>query len=242
MCGLSVPMRRSLLPSGLSHVSTPRKKPAQRDSDLTTSSIRSSSREVFYELCSAITLMSLQSAFDSSMGRKGNLNLPHRHVSTSTCHIRRGLAVFAFTIGCRVGVDIEQIRGLLQDMQSIASRFFCSEEATELMSLIADQRELGFYLCWTRKEAYIKAIGDGLSASLDSFRVTLRPGQPARFIHLADGRGSAEEWTLTDLQLAPNYAAALAYHDMERPVALSPVIDAAEVLDIATAACWPWPE
>ena len=139
--------------------------------------------------------------------------------------------MFACTIGCKVGVDIEQIRGL-RDMQSIAGRFFCSEEATELMSLIADQRELGFYLCWTRKEAYIKAMGDGLSARLDSFRVTLRPGQPARFIHLADGSSSAEEWTLHDLQLAPNYAAALAYHDMERPVVLSPVIDAAEVLDV----------
>lgn len=142
-----------------------------------------------------------------------------------------GLAVFAFTIGCKVGVDIEQIRAL-HDMQSIADRFFCSDEATELMSLMANQRKLGFYLCWTRKEAYIKAMGDGLSARLDSFRVTLRPGQPAQLIHLADSGSSAEEWTLHDLQLAPNYAAALAYHDRERPVVLSPIIDSAELLDV----------
>jgi 4'-phosphopantetheinyl transferase len=144
-----------------------------------------------------------------------------------------GLAVFAFTVGCKVGVDVEQIRPL-QDMQSIADRFFCTEEAKELMSLTANQRGRCFYLCWTRKEAYIKAIGDGLSAPLDGFRVTLRPGQPARFIHHAHDTSSAKAWTLHDLQLAPNYAAALAYCDTERPVALMPIIDPAELLTLST--------
>jgi 4'-phosphopantetheinyl transferase len=109
-----------------------------------------------------------------------------------------GLAVFAFTAGCEVGVDVERIRPL-PDMQSIADRFFCSEEAAELMSLAANQREHGFYLCWSRKEAYIKAIGDGLSAPLDSFRVTLQPCQPARFIHLANDTSASKAWSLHDL-------------------------------------------
>jgi 4'-phosphopantetheinyl transferase len=142
-----------------------------------------------------------------------------------------GLSVFAFTAGCEVGVDVEQIRPL-QDMQNIADRFFCSEEAAELMSLTANQRERGFYLCWTRKEAYIKAIGDGLYAPLDSFRVTLQPSQPARFMHIAYDTRAAEAWTLHDLQLAPNYAAALAYRDTERPVAVFPIIDPADLLSI----------
>ena len=141
------------------------------------------------------------------------------------------LALFAFTTGCEVGVDIEQIRPL-KDMQSIASRFFCSEEATELMSLAANQREHGFYLCWTRKEAYIKATGDGLSAPLDGFRVTLQPNQPARFIHLANDTSAAEAWTVQDLQLAPNYAAALAYRDPRRPVALFRIVSPAELLSV----------
>jgi 4'-phosphopantetheinyl transferase len=140
-----------------------------------------------------------------------------------------GLAVFAFTAGCEIGVDVEQIRPL-QDIQSIADRFFCSEEAADLMSLPADQRQHGFFLCWTRKEAYIKAIGDGLSAPLDGFRVTLHPSQPARFIHLAHDTNLAQRWTLHDLRLAPNYAAALAYRDSERPVAVLPIIDPAELL------------
>ena len=140
-----------------------------------------------------------------------------------------GLAVFAFTTGCEIGVDVEQIRPI-EDMQRIADRFFCPEEAQELMSLHANQRERSFYLCWTRKEAYIKAIGDGLSAPLDGFRVTLDPGQPARFMHIASDTYSAKAWTLHDLQLAPGYAAALAYRDGERSVAVSQIIDPAELL------------
>jgi 4'-phosphopantetheinyl transferase len=141
------------------------------------------------------------------------------------------LAVFAFTAGCEIGVDVEQIHPL-QDIQTIADQFFCPEEAAELMSLTANQRERSFFLCWTRKEAYIKAIGDGLSAPLDGFRVTLQQGQPARFIHIANDMGSAQAWTLHDLQLAPGYAAALAYRDTERLVAVSQIIDPAELLSI----------
>jgi 4'-phosphopantetheinyl transferase len=140
-----------------------------------------------------------------------------------------GLAVFAFTASCEIGVDVEHIRPL-PDMQNIADRFFCSEEAAELMSLTANQREHAFFLCWTRKEAYIKAIGDGLSAPLDDFRVTVQPGQPAQFIHIAHDANDAKDWTLSDLELAPNYAAALAYRDAQRPIVVSPVINPAELL------------
>ena len=140
-----------------------------------------------------------------------------------------GLAVFAFTADCEVGVDVERIRPR-PDMQGIANRFFCSEEAAELMSLTAGQREHGFYLCWTRKEAYIKASGDGLSVPLDSFRVTLRPGQPARFVHVANDPTASTEWSLHDLHLAAGYAAALAYRDAERPIVVAPIADAAEFI------------
>ena len=146
-----------------------------------------------------------------------------------------GLAVFAFTANCEIGVDVEQIRQL-PDMQNIADRFFSSEEAAELRSLTAEQREHAFYLCWTRKEAYIKAIGDGLSAPLDDFRVTLQLGQPARFVHLGHDLDAAKHWTLCDLQVAPHYAAALAYRDSERPLVVSPVIDPGELPGIAESA------
>lgn len=142
-----------------------------------------------------------------------------------------GLAVFAFTRGCEIGVDLEQIHPM-EDMQNIADRFFCPEEAAELMSFGVNQREHAFFLCWTRKEAYIKAIGDGLSAPLNDFRVTMQPTQPARFVHLAHDMDAAKEWTLQDLQLAPNYAAALAYRAAERTLRVLPLIDSAELLNI----------
>jgi 4'-phosphopantetheinyl transferase len=112
-------------------------------------------------------------------------------------------------------------------MQQIAG-FFCLEEATEIMSLPPSERERAFFRCWTRKEAYIKAIGDGLSAPLDGFRVTVLPNAPAHFVHLGRGTTDTGAWTLHDLCLAPDYAAALAYRDRQRPLSIFPIVDLAE--------------
>src|SRR5262249_7275622 len=109
------------------------------------------------------------------------------------------LAVIAFTVHREIGVDVEQIRPLA-DMQQIANRFFCTEEATEIMSAPQTERERAFFLCWTRKEAYIKATGDGLSAPLGSFRVTVQHDRPARFIHIQHNETEAKAWMLHDLQ------------------------------------------
>ncbi len=143
-----------------------------------------------------------------------------------------GLAVFAFTCGCEIGVDVEKIRPI-EEMRNIADHFFCPEEAAELMSLAAEQREYAFFLCWTRKEAYIKALGDGLSAPLNRFRVTMQPNQPARFLHLQGDANAARDWTLHDLHLVSDYAAALAYRDAERPVTALPLTDPARLLSIS---------
>src|SRR5471030_1076578 len=140
-----------------------------------------------------------------------------------------GLAVFAFTVGRQIGVDLEQIRPLT-GTQHIADRFFCPEEAADIVSLPPSERERDFFCCWTRKEAYVKAIGDGLSAPLDEFRVTVHPNEPARMIHLAHDKNAAKAWTLHDLSLASGYAAALAYRDRQRSVFVFPIRDAIETL------------
>lgn len=142
------------------------------------------------------------------------------------------LAVFAFTLDCEVGVDVEKIRPL-QEMDEIAKHFFCAEEAAELAALPLDERERAFFLCWTRKEAYIKATGDGLSAPLGAFRVTLRPCDVARFIHLPRERGSNTAWTLDNLKLSSDYAGALAYADSQRLLNLLPTVDVTELLAIS---------
>lgn len=133
------------------------------------------------------------------------------------------MAAFAITVGCQVGIDIAQIRPL-PEMQAIIDRFFCEEEAAELMSLSPSEREQAFFCCWTRKEAYLKTTGDGLSTQLDEFCVTLRPGETARLVHIARDTSAADAWTLHDLPLMAGYAAALAYRDRPRSLAVFPII------------------
>ena len=115
----------------------------------------------------------------------------------------RGLALLAFSPGRELGADLEFIRPEIAS-DEIASRYFAPSEVAELQSLSPAQRPEAFFLCWTRKEAYIKARGEGLQIPLTSFRVSLTPGQP-EILESAD----ASRWTLRNLSPAPDYAAAL---------------------------------
>jgi len=107
-----------------------------------------------------------------------------------------------------LGVDIEYLRPL-SDAASIAERFFSNTEAAVFRRLPSSQRTVGFFNCWTRKEAYLKATGDGLSAPLDRFDLTLAPGEQARMLRLDGSAESAAAWALVDLRPAPGYAGAL---------------------------------
>jgi 4'-phosphopantetheinyl transferase len=100
------------------------------------------------------------------------------------------------------------------------------------MSVAADQRELAFFLCWTRKEAYLKATGDGLSTPLDAFRVNLRPSEPASLIHIGGNTDAAQAWTFHNLDVAPGYVAALAYRGLQRQVSLFPITDPTVLLTL----------
>jgi 4'-phosphopantetheinyl transferase len=141
------------------------------------------------------------------------------------------LAVFAFTANCQIGVDLEHVRPL-RESQQIADQFFCKEEAAEIASFESSERDRAFFSCWTRKEAYIKATGDGLSVPLSDFRVALQPHEPIRFVHLAKDANAAKAWTLHDLRLASDYAAALTYRDRPRPILVFPSIHAADCLSV----------
>lgn len=139
------------------------------------------------------------------------------------------VAVLAFSRNCEVGVDVERIRAL-PDMQLIAERLFCLEEAARFMALPAEQREHAFFLCWTRKEAYVKAAGGGLSVPLDSFEVTLQPGEPAAMLRLGAAPPAEKAWALHNLTLAPDYAAALAYPGAARGISVMPLINASDLI------------
>ena len=112
-------------------------------------------------------------------------------------------AVYAFVQDHEVGIDVEQIKEDFET-EGIAERFFSAGEVETLNTLAAEERPAAFFRCWTRKEAYIKAIGSGLSHPLDSFDVTLAPGEPAALSRVE------ELWSLFDLDVATNYAGALA--------------------------------
>jgi 4'-phosphopantetheinyl transferase len=140
------------------------------------------------------------------------------------------LAAYAFTLDCEIGVDVEHRRRLVE-IEGIARRFFAPAEVVELMGLPEGERHQGFFNCWTRKEAYIKAVGDGLSVPLDSFQVTLQPGVPARMVALDGSGAAAERWTLHAFTPAPDYAGAIAYQDRERPLTVQPLATVDELLE-----------
>jgi 4'-phosphopantetheinyl transferase len=139
------------------------------------------------------------------------------------------LAAYSFIIGCEIGIDIEQHRALT-DIESIVRRFFSPEEAADLRELSEAERTPAFFNCWTRKEAYIKAVGDGLSVPLDSFRVAFRPGVAPR-IWLAGSVEPASAWTLHDFTPAVGYAGAVVYSGESRPVVSRPLVTMDDLLD-----------
>ena len=123
-------------------------------------------------------------------------NLTHSHQ----------LALLAVTEKAEIGIDVEFIRAV---DDGIAERFFSRSEVAALRALPSDLQNEAFFNCWTRKEAYIKARGEGLSLALDEFDVSLAPGAPAAIIAISDGE-EASMWRLEHLQPEPGYVGALA--------------------------------
>jgi 4'-phosphopantetheinyl transferase len=114
------------------------------------------------------------------------------------------LALFATALDTEVGVDIEEVR-TVQDCTEIAERYFCREESAELLSVAEALRPRAFMNCWTRKEAYVKAVGDGIVIPLDSFRVSLLPDRSAELVAPEPSSG----WSLYDVSPDIDVAAAL---------------------------------
>jgi 4'-phosphopantetheinyl transferase len=115
----------------------------------------------------------------------------------------RGLALLAFSFDFPLGVDIEFVRSDIA-AEEIAERYFSPQEVVELLSLPPVARAEGFFLGWTRKEAYVKAIGGGLHIPLSSFRVSLTPARPAILESTDNSR-----WSLRSLSPGSEYAGAL---------------------------------
>jgi 4'-phosphopantetheinyl transferase len=127
-----------------------------------------------------------------------SFNISHSH----------GLALLAFGIGRQVGVDVERIRPDFGTLE-IAQRFFSKSEVEALLAQPPDQQADCFFNCWTRKEAYIKAIGEGLSCPLHRFDVTLAMDEPARLLATRVDSQDASHWSMHNLDVGAGYKAAV---------------------------------
>jgi 4'-phosphopantetheinyl transferase len=119
-----------------------------------------------------------------------------------------GVALLAFTRGREIGVDVEQARSNF-DVEAIARRFFSPAEQKQLADVPAEKRPDAFFRCWTRKEAYIKATGNGLSLPLSQFDVALEPGASNALLATRPDISEAGRWQLREVPGGPGYIAAL---------------------------------
>ncbi len=119
------------------------------------------------------------------------------------------LLLIAVANGRALGIDVEQVRADF-DVREVASHFFSPSEQRALATLAGASQIDAFFACWSRKEAYIKARGDGLSHPLDQFDVSLLPGEDARLIETRPDPAEARRWRLKALDAAEGYKAALA--------------------------------
>lgn len=136
---------------------------------------------------------------------KPELARPPGDISFNLSHTG-GLALLAVANSRRVGIDAEDVRSGIE-VEEICRRFFAPAEADEILALSSETQLGAFFATWTRKEAFVKALGGGLSVPLDRFRVTVRPEAPAQLISV--DWDEPAQWSLVDLS-EPNMAATLA--------------------------------
>jgi 4'-phosphopantetheinyl transferase len=146
-----------------------------------------------------------------SYGMKGK---PELSGQPDGCAIRFNLshsdevAVLAVARSLTVGIDIEFVDPKVAT-EAIADRFFSAREAGLLRALPPEVRAEAFFSCWTRKEAYIKALGEGLSVPLDSFEVAFGPGTPAALLSARVDPAEVKRWSMYDVEAGQGYKAAL---------------------------------
>lgn len=121
----------------------------------------------------------------------------------------KGYALFGIVQEFPIGIDLEFIRPKIE-FERLAKRFFSPNETQALLKLSATERYHGFFNCWTRKEAFIKAKGEGLSLPLDQFEVSLVPNTPAKLMATHWNPLEAADWHLHELFPQTNFVGALA--------------------------------
>ena len=133
------------------------------------------------------------------------------------------LAVLAVMRDRDVGIDVERVRPI-PEVEQLVARFFSVRENAAFQALPEEQRAVAFFNLWTRKEAWLKATGEGIARSLRRVEVSFLPGEPARLIHIEGSEEEAARWRLFAFKPAEDFVAALACQSCETEVN-----------------CWRWP-
>ncbi|MEO7027771.1 MAG: 4'-phosphopantetheinyl transferase superfamily protein [Acidobacteriaceae bacterium] len=144
-----------------------------------------------------------------AFGPQGKPSLPGTHVSFNLSHAGQWFACAISTggeLGIELGIDIEHVHPL-EDMQALARHFFAPAEVERLASIPKTERTRSFFECWTRKEAVIKATGEGVSRPLDSFEVAFGPNTAPALLRLDNQ--PTPGWPMHTFDPAPQYIAAL---------------------------------
>ena len=136
-------------------------------------------------------------------GKNVVFNVSHSH----------GMALVAITLGNRLGIDLEKLRQEVE-WQALARRFFSDAEFRALSRQPDDCRMKSFFTCWTRKEAFVKAVGNGIAYGLKEFDVSIDPGGSAGLLNIRGDSEEAADWVIKNIPMNENYAAALA---VDRP-------------------------
>lgn len=119
------------------------------------------------------------------------------------------VAVYAFSHGHKIGVDVEAVTEM-SDRDEVAANSFSNYEIETFQKLDDSDKSLGFFNCWTRKEAFVKALGDGLRFPLNSFDVTLSPDEPAEILRIGEQSGRDCGWELFSFAPLPGFVGAVA--------------------------------
>jgi 4'-phosphopantetheinyl transferase len=127
------------------------------------------------------------------------------------------MALIAVSSEHRVGIDIEKIRTDV-DINQLAELFFSGRERSGLQALPEHLRVRGFFACWTRKEAFLKATGDGLFFPLSDFSVTTHPDFDPQVENLKGNMEVGKRWFLADLSVAVGFRAAVAIECSSLPL------------------------
>jgi 4'-phosphopantetheinyl transferase len=124
------------------------------------------------------------------------------------------LALIAVTRLGPIGVDVEQSRPVT-DVDELVARFFSPRETALFQTLPTSQKNAAFFNLWTRKEAWLKATGEGIAHSLNRIEVTFLPGKPAQLLGLPETPGSKSDWALRELIPATGFVGAVALPDLQ---------------------------